>query len=60
MSRLVLIVAAVLLVIVALGVAWLGLLPPEPRSQRIERPVPIDRPGPTGPASPLLPSAPAR
>jgi hypothetical protein len=36
-------IAAVLLVVAALGVLWLGLMPPNPAPQRIERPVPIDR-----------------
>lgn len=54
MSRLVLIVVAVVVVLTALGVAWLALLPPEPRPERIERPVPIDRGG--APAAPAVPA----
>jgi hypothetical protein len=57
-NRLVLILAAALLGAVVLGVLWLGLLPPEPPPQRIERPVPIDRAAP--PAGVPPPAAPAR
>ena len=59
--RLVLIVVAGLVVALGLGVLWLGMLPPEPAPQRIERPVPIDRGG-TGatPATPAAPAAPAQ
>ena len=63
MSRLILILVAVLLVVGGLGVAWLTLLPPQPRPERIERPVPIDRgqaaPAPATPA-PATPPAPLR
>jgi hypothetical protein len=43
MIRLILVAAGIGLGVVLLLVLWLALLPPEPRVQRIERPVPIDR-----------------
>jgi hypothetical protein len=52
-NRLVLILAAALVGALGLAVLWLGLLPPDPPLQRIERPVPIDRAAPS-------PAAPAR
>jgi hypothetical protein len=36
-------VAAVVLVLLAAGAALLGLFPPEPVTQRVEKPVPLDR-----------------
>lgn len=59
MSRLVLVVAASVLGLGALFVAWLLLLPPEPRTERIERPVPIDRGATQAPAPAPAPAAPA-
>lgn len=58
MNRLLLIVGAVLLGALAIGVLWLGLLPPEPAPQRIERPVAIDRAAPVSPQPAQPPSRP--
>jgi hypothetical protein len=41
-----LIVAGVVLLLLAAGAALLGLFPPDPAPQRVERPVPLDRVAP--------------
>lgn len=49
MGRASLIVALVVLVLLAGGAALLGLFPPEPVPQRVEKPVPLDRVAPPPP-----------
>ncbi len=46
MGRASLIVAGVVLLLLAAGAALLGLFPPEPVAQRVEKPVPLDRVAP--------------
>lgn len=58
MGRLMLVVAAAALGLGVLLVAWLVLLPPEPRTERIERPVPIDRGAPAASAPAPAPATP--
>jgi len=43
MGRLILALAAVLLVLGLMGAAYLGMFPPEPRPQTIETPIGQDR-----------------
>jgi hypothetical protein len=47
-GRISLIVAAVVLLVLAAGVAFMGIFPPEPQTRTIERPVPLERVAPGG------------